>query len=672
MKQLTTLLVSLLLAVPITATASKPLKIHISKPGTLKSLIGEARLTTTQSLTLSGTINSTDLLYIRHMAGAGFNSEETPGQLRHLDMKDVAFSTTGLPYVNREGFQRTTSAHTLPKFALRNTKLESIVLPERLDTIGVGALEMTNIQSIELPKGVVVDQWGLAKNEKLTTITSKTYLNRFRANALNECNALKTVELNNVNSINGYVFHNLPSLETFTINGWVGFIEGWGAFKNCPKLRNIDIAGVVLTLGGVSPAVNCPELTSFHLRSVVVVSNVYQADGCPKLKSITFDDYVYNADSANFNKGKFVNDTIPQRMLKAARTVADAVYDMRTHGITRPKFPRETALLFAEAAIEYINNGDVAQSTAYWGMIQDWYNLADGVLDAITKGHVKNTIAYDKLKGMSEMKIIQALGQPEEGEDSISKNLATLRATPAYAQPVTFSYTPPTDTALVRIREYFNLDSIAGNGDEISRIKNVMYWLHDQVRHDGSSKWPDCKFNAIDLINVCKTENRGLNCRFLAMTLNQLYLSLGFKSRYLTCQSAKYKTDPDCHVINCVWSETLGKWVWMDPSFAAYVTDENGLLLHPGEVRERLISGAPLVLNEDANWNHESIQTKEHYLEDYMAKNLYVISAPQHSTVYHKNNEATGRPIVAIVPTGFDFRESEIILNDPSAFWQEP
>ena len=49
----------------------------------------------------------------------------------------------------------------------------------------------------------------------------------------------------------------------------------------------------------------------------------------------------------------------------------------------------------------------------------------------------------------------------------------------------------------------------------------------------------------------------------------------------------------------------------MDPTFNAYVKDEHGNLLSIAEVRERLITDQPLYLNEDANWNNKSKQTKE-------------------------------------------------------------
>lgn len=202
-------------------------------------------------------------------------------------------------------------------------------------------------------------------------------------------------------------------------------------------------------------------------------------------------------------------------------------------------------------------------------------------------------------------------------------NKNDLREIPAW------TYLPASDPNLKKLRKEFNLDKVAGDGDEISQIKNLLYWVHDIVRHDGSSYNPS-KQNAVDLINVCKEEDRGVNCRMMATILNECYLSMGFKSRFVTCMPRESEFD-DCHVINMVYSNDLCKWVWMDPTFAAYVTDENGILLGISEVRERLINDQPLILNPDANWNHDSPQIKEFYLDMYMAKNLYRFSTPAFS-----------------------------------------
>ncbi len=158
----------------------------------------------------------------------------------------------------------------------------------------------------------------------------------------------------------------------------------------------------------------------------------------------------------------------------------------------------------------------------------------------------------------------------------------------------------------------------------------------------------------------------------MAMMLTEALLAEGIPARYVTCQSKHYDLDNDCHVINVAWSKSLNKWVWIDPTFAAYVTDENGLMLHPGEVRQRLIDGKPLVLNKDANWNHKSRQTKEEYLDNYMAKNLYIMSANKINQSEPEGNTShpTGYQIT-LVPAGFKYNNG-VTTSEPEYFWQPP
>lgn len=118
---------------------------------------------------------------------------------------------------------------------------------------------------------------------------------------------------------------------------------------------------------------------------------------------------------------------------------------------------------------------------------------------------------------------------------------------------------------------------------------------------------------------------------------------------------------------------SLNKWIWIDPTFAAYVSDENGMLLHPGEVRYRLQHDLPLVLNSDANWNNQSIQTKENYLDNYMAKNLYIISKNllNQAEPEGKSNNIQGR-VAALVPEGSNYTNAHYISTDYDWFWQPP
>ena len=93
-----------------------------------------------------------------------------------------------------------------------------------------------------------------------------------------------------------------------------------------------------------------------------------------------------------------------------------------------------------------------------------------------------------------------------------------------------FQYQDSYNPNLVHLREKYKLDSIAGTGNEITQILNLLSWVHKKISHDGQHGNPSI-VNAESMFAVCEKENRGLNCRGLAMALNECYLAMGFKSR---------------------------------------------------------------------------------------------------------------------------------------------
>ena len=330
----------------------------------------------------------------------------------------------------------------------------------------------------------------------------------------------------------------------------------------------------------------------------------------------------------------------------------------------------------------------IEQSLAYF-KANTYYNLAcsyslshqkkaaiAALENAIDLGYrdyanMKNDSDFDFIRNEKRFKAL--LKQIEQYD-----NLSVLKSAAPYSHEDTdslprFSYQSAEDMRLKNVKEFFSLDEVAGEGDEISKILNLLRFVHDSIRHDGGN-YALCEFDAIDIYNYHKSTGKGVNCRHLAITLNEMYLSLGIPSRYVTCMP-KDPNDQDCHVINVVWSSQLKKWIWVDPTFYAFVTDENGTLLGIAEVRERLIDGRPLVLNEDANWNHESQQTKEHYLENYMAKNLYYIECVTENCFNPESRyRDTGSSYVKLVPSDDKEESSErmVFTHDADYFWQAP
>lgn len=313
-------------------------------------------------------------------------------------------------------------------------------------------------------------------------------------------------------------------------------------------------------------------------------------------------------------------------------------------------------------------------------------NKKEEALEAfkIAYNNGKDGVLYSAVKGYEEIL------KPLHGDPAYEAIVRQLRETgdylyilqqaPAYTRttrPDTlprFSYAAPDDPDLARVRQYFRLDSvISGAGDEISKIKNVLTYIHNLIRHDGQNPNPEGGMNAINMAEACKDGSRGLNCRGLATVLNECYLALGIPSRVVTCMPKTFVGD--CHVINAVYSSSLGKWLWMDPTNNAWVTDDAGNLLSIREVRERLRDGRPLVLNEEANWNNENKVRIEDYLYNYMAKNLYYLGC---WTRYEFNTESNGhgeKLYVNLMPTGFDTTQENPRnwrVNDDVWFWQTP
>lgn len=230
------------------------------------------------------------------------------------------------------------------------------------------------------------------------------------------------------------------------------------------------------------------------------------------------------------------------------------------------------------------------------------------------------------------------------------------------------TYKPVSDTGLMKIQKDFQLDSVIGKGNEVSQILNLLHWVHNTFPHDGTRDAP--KSSSIhNLMNICISDHKTVDCGTLATVLNNCYLSLGFKSRRVVCLP-KDSTDFDCHSIITVYSNTLNKWLWIDPTNDAYVMNEKGELLSIAEVRKRLVENKPLILNPEANWNHRMSITKEGYLYNYMAKNLYALMCFVSGGGESQSNLLLPVEYKGIIPRVKTNHPK--CTNNPDVFWAKP
>lgn len=243
-----------------------------------------------------------------------------------------------------------------------------------------------------------------------------------------------------------------------------------------------------------------------------------------------------------------------------------------------------------------------------------------------------------------------------------------------------FTYADSTQPDLARLRTDYHLDSIAGNGDEPSRIANLLHWVHTTVRHDGSVEIPpDSRVH--DLLAVGLKEQRGVNCGVLAEIMNEVFLATGFKARRVVC--LPFDTlDTECHSINMVWSPQLGKWVYADPTFEGMFRNARGELLGIAEVREAMVSGDSLIVSRNLNWNGRPYSADIYFR--YMAKNLFRFACSSRSGLPIKDRSEptywihldpsgyveaqTGRGDTAETAAAYITRYTA----NAAAFWQKP
>ncbi len=276
--------------------------------------------------------------------------------------------------------------------------------------------------------------------------------------------------------------------------------------------------------------------------------------------------------------------------------------------------------------------------------------------------------------------------------NSLGKNIDTLTAlqqTKPYNRALAqtfpeFTYESSTDAPLMHLREKYKLDSVAGKGTDVEKALRLLAWFHDQVPHGDVAPLP--VLTAENIIDTYRQKHYPQGCYGLAISMNEILLSMGYQSREVICFSNRYPQPSGGHVINTVFIPSLDKWIYIDPQENAYLKDEQGHFLSIAEVREHLVSKKPIVLNSTANY-HGMPAKKEDYLDQFMGTHLYRIICPLNSR-YNSETRSNNQTLeyVELLPYGgqeppFGMVESQRKANysvicyhtsNDAIFWQKP
>ncbi len=267
------------------------------------------------------------------------------------------------------------------------------------------------------------------------------------------------------------------------------------------------------------------------------------------------------------------------------------------------------------------------------------------------------------------------------GYDRDFNYLSVLKSSPDYAYEPThgypsFTYQDPANDSLTELRTTYDLDSVAGAGDELSKVFNLLRWAHQSLRHDGGRNTePE---NSLSILRYHEETGNGVNCVMMAIVLNEAYLAMGLESRVIHGSGRDWAFNGEWHAFNVVYWHTLDKWVFVDPTYQAYFTDDNGTPLSVAEIRDYLRRDIPLHVNEDADYNESPLDAGDYV--HYLSKNLYRFSSTVQSAfgnywMFHLP-EGANRAYFHLDPANEAQQglgaATNYFTSNPDYFWKQP
>lgn len=219
-----------------------------------------------------------------------------------------------------------------------------------------------------------------------------------------------------------------------------------------------------------------------------------------------------------------------------------------------------------------------------------------------------------------------------------------------------FTYMPAEAPPLVELRTMYGLTDLVWGMSELAAALKLLEWTYAAIEHDGNATNPQ-PCNSLNILATCMIEKKAVNCRMKAIVLNEVYLSLGYRSRYITCMPAV--ADGDCHVLVMVYIASLGHWITVDPTQNTYFTGPDGAIINVLQARQIYRRGgtpglhhierpliAPLIFN-----GVECNSYDEFYIL-YMSNNCFRFACPVASEFgYDSTQDAR---FIYLSPLGYD------------------
>jgi len=215
------------------------------------------------------------------------------------------------------------------------------------------------------------------------------------------------------------------------------------------------------------------------------------------------------------------------------------------------------------------------------------------------------------------------------------------------------------------LKNKYPIETIAGDGEDFSKTVNLLHWVSEHIYHKGNYDGT-IAHNSLDLLDYAYDKGSlfGINCMALATILSECLLAIGLKARRVFLMPCS-PYDGDNHVVTHVYIKELGKWVMFDPTFNAYIKNEQGMWQSLIELRKLLADQKPVLFNDEAKYNgvlFTSENTKENI--EYFSKNMFYFQTHESSTFGHDDVIGEGKTsenrLITLCPKGYDPKSMQL------------
>ena len=218
-----------------------------------------------------------------------------------------------------------------------------------------------------------------------------------------------------------------------------------------------------------------------------------------------------------------------------------------------------------------------------------------------------------------------------------------------------------------------NLDELVEGKSDVETAITLMHWFCRHYRHGNPSGWAETTTPQA-LMEFADKNGGTINCRCLSLILAQLIRAYNIKAFHITCSPYENPFD-DCHVVVCVYCESINKYIMLDPSANLYLKNNAGEIIGVDEFRDILIADGELFSNaESTNWGNEGSMVNLDEYRDYMSKNL--IRIQRYNVSAYGNDGDDG--CVILIPEkymqneakNFDENTRKNFITSREYFWQ--